>query len=131
MADEIKKVNIQDLDGITPAELTAAMRLILFTTDGDTNGANFIDMVAEAVGSIDIRQPYQTNEDIPVGGSGVTITIPAATYSGTVAGVSVWDVVTEQQVFPTILRGNDGTNETVTLISGKEYTGAEINVILI
>lgn len=127
MADEIQKVNVEDLSGIIPAELTTGHRVILFTSDGDTNGGAFIDMVAAAVSNIGVGGTYTTTSNIPVGGSGVTIQVPT-TYAGTVKSVSVWDG--NVQIFPTVVRGNDGTYETVQLISGKAYTGAEVNITL-
>lgn len=73
------------------------------------------------------RQSYVTTANIPNGGGGVTIQVPIA-YKGTVQDVSVWSANILLNV--TVIRGNDGTYETVTLIAGKAYTGAEINITL-
>lgn len=74
-----------------------------------------------------LKRDYTTTANIPTGATGVTIQIPLA-YPGTVKGVTCWDG--NVQIYPTVVRGNDGTYETVQLISGKAYTAAEVNITL-
>lgn len=71
---------------------------------------------------------YETTANIPTGATGVTITIPSASYSGTVSNVSVWDG--NLLVNPTVVRGVDGADQTVKLISEKAYTGVSVTVTL-
>lgn len=79
-------------------------------------------------GDIGLRKPYETTGDIPTGATGLVITIPSGTYLGEVQGVDVWH--NNIQIYPTVEKGTSGANQTVTLRSGKAYTGAEINIRL-
>lgn len=74
------------------------------------------------------EKPYETTANIPVGGSGVTITIPSATVDGEVWDVAVWDG--SIRIYPTVIKGTSGSNQTVQIISSKAYTGATVYVTL-
>lgn len=74
------------------------------------------------------EKPYETTTNIPLGGSGVTITIPSATVDGEVWDVAVWDG--SIRIYPTVIKGTSGSDQTVQIISSKAYTGATVYVTL-
>lgn len=70
--------------------------------------------------------PYKTTATLVASGAGVTIQIPT-TYTGDVSNVSVWNE--NVLLAPTIVRGNDGTYDTVTIITGRAYdTDADVTI---
>jgi len=122
MAGEIKATDLS----LLPAEsLDSSYQINPFTQAGDMDRVSFFDAVEKAVSEIAIYEPYKTTSNISAAGSGTTLQIPT-TYGGDISNVSVWngDILLR----PTIVKGNDGTYDTVQIITGKAYTGARITV---
>lgn len=74
--------------------------------------------------------PYKTTSNLSASGSGTTIQIPL-TYTGDISNVIVKEDLGSGEyklISPTVITGNDGTYDTVTIITGKAYTAAKITV---
>lgn len=122
MAD---KINATDLSTLLAEDVDSTYNAIIFKSSGDTYQVEFIQAVVDAVAGSSIYAPYKTTSDISSSGSGTTIQIPL-TYTGDISNVAVWDG--DILLRPTIVKGNDGTYDTVTIITNKAYTGARITV---
>jgi hypothetical protein len=126
MANEIEVTALALKDATA---LTTSAQIITYEQTGDATRTPLDLAVKEVNSNSGIRAPYTTTANIPVGGSGVTVVVPVATYPGTIFSVAVWDA--NQQIQVTTIKGTSGSDQTVQLISAKEYTGVTINIILV
>ena len=118
----------------TRAELkTAVANKIDITGRRLTTGQRVRDLMDTIIDAIfdQFPQRFKQTGITLVAGTPLVVTIPSATYPGTISNIDLWDANGSRAgsgIF--IQRGVSGSDQTLTLTAGKTMTNLELNVLV-